>query len=1079
MDAPYISTGNYDLTKQGEISSLTSDFVAGDLNLYKKYLGEVDFQVIQKALNFLLNNPNISASQRSILQQRSWSIVYKRKPPTIEEFLTYEYIGRQADNTYPHIRKVITEFLDPYAPYRDLVLAPFIGFGKLSAYDARVYTPAGYKLMRDLQVGDVVSTPNGKTANVIEKKDFPDEPLYRFTFADGRSTIVGGEHLWKVAATPTPFDSEWHILTTNDLLESGSDHWYIPLTEPVYHNPRKLPKAPYALGEELRLSDTVSDTIPDAYMYTSIQSRRMLLRGLLGLEREAKLDVITSFKTSSVSLRDTVTQLVRGLGGKATASTTFCPTTSRPSYTLLLEMSKKFTTLAVTSMTPLDSKGGACIVLDDEDHLYLTDDYIVTHNSTASVLITLFITTHIALMRDSKKYFNQAASAVLCQALISYSLKKSSEILLEPFMNILDVSEFFEKVHTREGMVKRDREFESAGEQVDRIFWTTAAPSSAIQFSNGANIKMISNVQNLLGLSIVSAVLSELSFFKEAGKALALDTPILYPGGYKPMSEVQVGDIIVSPTSDTTEVVAIPWEDVDDLYEIAFDNGKTIQCNLDHLWPVTYTNEAGVEVSEVVPTRFMLENTHLDFDVQAFEAGIARIASIRKVGRAPQKCITVSNPDGLFIANGMQTHNSDEYIMRVYTDTKERIESRMKGNWFGRSILDSSPDSYDNSIDRYVWEEAPHDPTVYLVRGARWEWQPEEFEGDTKFPIYLGGPGKPPAILESTEGYDVTDLMYVPQRLRKFFDADLVRAIKNIGGRPSGNVNKLLYDTENIERMFDDRLKNLYLHLHVPSELSPKGAIWNQMYKDFFRNTGSGLSFYYRPEIPRVFSIDQSINGDTTGISVAHAELLSDGSTLTVFDFTVVLHPLKHDINLDAIRYFIEDLVVQGHMMFSMGSFDQFQSASARQGIERDLGIPITRLSVDSTMDPYKNFVSDIRAGRVKAGKNIYIKNNLKSLIFSKRKRSGTYKVDHTLGEPADPAGDSRWDTSLIGYHAKDITDSMAAAADLLRQQGAPLHMHNDFEELRFIEAIVDSPEAFSTYLEANRNLKKSIVPWN
>lgn len=458
---------------------------------------------------------------------------------------------------------------------------------------------------------------------------------------------------------------------------------------------------------------------------------------------------------------------------------------------------------------------------------------------------------------------------------------------------------------------------------------------------------------------------------------------------------------------------------------------------------------------------------------------MAKVQSIQKVGRAKQKCITVANPDGLFVANGMVTHNSDEYIMRVYTDTKERVESRMKGNWFGRTILDSSPDSFDNPIDKYVWEEASKDPHVYLVRGSRWEWQPDEFEGDERFPVFLGGPGKPPAILEDTSEYDVTDIMWVPNRLRRFFDADLVRAIKNIGGRPSGNVNKLLYDTDKIESMFDPRLKNVYLHLHVPSELPPSGAIWNQIYKDFFKSTGSGLQFYYRPEIPRVFSIDQSVNGDTTGITIAHSEMAEDGSMMVIFDLTIVLHPLKHDINLDAVRYFIEDLVKLGRMNIIAGSFDQFQSVPARQGLERDLGIPIQRLSVDTSMGPYKNLISDIRAGRAKVGKNIYIKNNLKSLVYSKRKRSDSYKIDHTLGETADPLGDSRWEHSLIGYHAKDVTDSMAAAAELLRQQGPPIHMYNNLEELRFIETLIESSDAFDTYLEQNRGLTPSSVVWD
>ena len=1046
-DAPNLAFGHYEKNEANTLD-ITKDFLQGDTSLDKSYLKDVDFDQIYRALNFLLNNPHLTDAQKAALTKRSWSIVYRRKPPTIEEFLTPKYLGRQAadGNIYPRVHQVITEFLDPNTEYRNLILSPFIGFGK----------------------------------------------------------------------------------------------------------------------------------------------------------------------------------------------------------------------------------------------------------STAAVIITLYIATLLSFMRDPKKYFNQAPSAVLCQALISYSLKKSSEVLLEPYMNILDISDFFEKVHTREGMVKKDKEFEEMGEDIDRVFWTTAVPTSALQFSNGANIKMISSVQNLLGLTIITAVLSELSFFRDAGKALTLDTKIPTPSGYKTMGELKIGDEVYTPKGSTTKIIDVLPQGVTSVYEIEFADGRTIKANPEHEWKVSKNkdcwkimtteelyrshhednprhrwavpfphpiewpekphlihpylmgvllgdgsfrqgqtlvsvgedddriemlrrieevlppgykyvyvesgryirivqnapirNEKGYLQSpsiteelkrlglidrrsgdKFIPDEYLIDSPEnrwellrglMDADGCAYKgkksailstsspflvSGCAelvrclggyatsssqlaswpsgqgqtrihhvyvtfptndhnlfhlrrkqervneafakitrnnrsklRIKSIKKVEDEPTQCITIEDEEHLFVAGeGIVTKNSDEYIMRIYNDTKGRIESRMKGNWFGRSILDSSPDSFDNPIDSYIWGEAKKDPTNYIVTGSRWEWEEDEFVDDKKFPVYLGGPGKPPAILQSTEGYDVTDLLWVPEKLRTYFQNDLVKAIKDIGGRPSGNMSKLLYDTSHIENMFDDRLNNIYTHLHVPSYINPDGAIWDQVYKSFFREAGGGLRFYYRPEIPRVFSVDQSENDDTTCISIAHHEMLNDGSVLYVFDMTLVLEPIKNDINLDAIRYFIRDLHTKGNVNFIEGSFDQYQSTPAKQFLERELDIPVRKLSVDRSMEPYRNLVSDIRAGRVKVGKNIYIKNNLKSLTYKQRKGSKSYKVDHTLGDKADPFGDTRWETSLIGIHAKDATDAMAANSELLRQVGAPLHYHNDFEELRYIDAIVEDEDEYKDFLAANRGLKTTSVPWD
>ena len=685
MDAPQIITSS--TTPEADTPIILKDFLEGDSALYSQYVKDLDVKAIRKAIDYITNNPNLSDAQKASILSRSWSVVYRRKPPSLDEFLTPRFLGRAAaeGNIYPRVKNTIVEFMDPHKPYRNLVLAPFIGFGK----------------------------------------------------------------------------------------------------------------------------------------------------------------------------------------------------------------------------------------------------------SFAAVIITMYISVLISFMRDAKKYFNLNPATILCQALMSYSLKKSSELLLEPYFNILEVSEFFEKVHTKEGMIKKDREFEEMGENVDRIFWTTAVPTSALQFSNGANIKLISSVHNLLGLSIVTAVLTELSFFRDAGR-------------------------------------------------------------------------------------------------------------------------------------------SDEYILRFYNDTRSRVESRMKGNWFGRTILDSSPDSFDNPIDKYIWNDARRDPSNYIVTGARWEWEPQEFEGDSLFPVYLGGPGKPPTIVHesSEELYDPTDLIKVPERLRTLFENDLVKAIKDIAGRPSGNMQKLIYDTDKIEAIFEPRLNNMYLYIHVPSALPPKKAIWDMIKADFFKLVGNDMRFYYRPEIPRVFAIDQSENNDVTAISIAHPERLKDDSILMVYDMTIVLHPEKADINLDAVRYFIEDLVREGGMVFIAGSFDQFQSTAARQYIERELSIPISRISVDRTMDPYRNFVSDIRAGRVKVGRNIFIKNNLKSLIVSKRKKTESYKIDHTLGDMPDVHGDNRWESSLIGLHAKDVTDSMCACAELIRQGSMPLFDHHEFSELRFADTVLQDESSYIDYISARERLR-------
>ena len=74
-----------------------------------------------------------------------------------------------------------------------------------------------------------------------------------------------------------------------------------------------------------------------------------------------------------------------------------------------------------------------------------------------------------------------------------------------------------------------------------------------------------------------------------------------------------------------------------------------------------------------------------------------------------------------------------------------------------------------------------------------------------------------------------------------------------------------------------------------------------------------------------------------------------------------------------------------------------------------------------------------IEQGTFKCGRNIYLKNNLKSLQITKRK-NGSLKVDHSYGEPSISTN-TAWDTSLIGMHQKDASDTVCGVVELCRQE--------------------------------------------
>ena len=108
-----------------------------------------------------------------------------------------------------------------------------------------------------------------------------------------------------------------------------------------------------------------------------------------------------------------------------------------------------------------------------------------------------------------------------------------------------------------------------------------------------------------------------------------------------------------------------------------------------------------------------------------------------------------------------------------------------------------------------------------------------------------------------------------------------------------------------------------------------------------------------------------------------------------------------------------------------MVTYDRYQSSSAVQYLKRK-NVNCGNLSVDKTTAPYYTYVSYLSSGKIKSGKNIILKNNIKSLQDTET-RAGHHKVDHTKGKTVyEDGGD--WQKSNMGKFAKDLADSHCGA---------------------------------------------------
>ena len=150
--------------------------------------------------------------------------------------------------------------------------------------------------------------------------------------------------------------------------------------------------------------------IPKDYLYASYQERLELLRGLLDSDGDVcKNGYAISFTSTSIQLANDVRELVLSLGGYASISKKECfyknnkgqKIKCRDSYRLTIQFmdkndnpffvkrkserykpriktNKRF----ISDIKLIGTEACQCIMIDDDCHLYITDDYIITHNTT-------------------------------------------------------------------------------------------------------------------------------------------------------------------------------------------------------------------------------------------------------------------------------------------------------------------------------------------------------------------------------------------------------------------------------------------------------------------------------------------------------------------------------------------------------------------------------------------------------------------------------------------------------------------------------------------------------------------------
>lgn len=205
----------------------------------------------------------------------------------------------------------------------------------------------------------------------------------------------------------------WTIEQALDLSERPERHWRV---NPIVNTLKDL--GLYGLKSDEKF-------IPEAYMQGSVSQRLELIRALIDTDGSAERSGL-EFSTTSKKLAKQVQILAWSLGARAKIASRITSYTDKsgtkksgkPSWRVritsndlsqLVSLPRKGNVLnrttearlEVKSIKEVGKKPMQCIAIDHPDHLYITDDYVVTHNTT---LIT-FLASMALRHPDLKTFF--------------------------------------------------------------------------------------------------------------------------------------------------------------------------------------------------------------------------------------------------------------------------------------------------------------------------------------------------------------------------------------------------------------------------------------------------------------------------------------------------------------------------------------------------------------------------------------------------------------------------------------------------------------------------------------------------
>lgn len=245
-------------------------------------------------------------------------------------------------------------------------------FGKALLDSEILYLEDREKMIGNIVVGDKIYDDKGNLVEVVGVYPQGKVTTYRVVFEDGRNVICCGNHQWRVN-----HGGKWHVRSLRSIAGLDYKSMSIPVGEALNYPTAKLPVPPSAYASMLAayLGGYGGDMFFDKYvckkfLRSSIEQKKDFIENFIRSFR----NVVTGEEELTLSHIDM--DVINFVQRIFWASGWYAKLEGNK---LILSRNRK--ELKIRSISIYGKEHATCITVDNDSHLFLTTNYIVTHNT--------------------------------------------------------------------------------------------------------------------------------------------------------------------------------------------------------------------------------------------------------------------------------------------------------------------------------------------------------------------------------------------------------------------------------------------------------------------------------------------------------------------------------------------------------------------------------------------------------------------------------------------------------------------------------------------------------------------------